>query len=189
MEKIVFSVIGIYLILCLVAYYFIFRKHHKRNNISLDEEIHLFPKFLSITTISIAIIALGFYFFYHAALNTFDREEVVKSIILGIFAISATVINYINYLKRNLQDLDQEIHEENRKKDIKISEIILLIVFLILALTPLYKIPTFIRLFDFKKEFYIELGKSLLITISSLFLLFNINPLNFKEKIFKRKGK
>lgn len=185
----IFTVIGIYVLLCGLAYYLIFREHHKRNKVELGELIELVTKFYSITTISILMICFGIYLFIQAAINRYDLEEVIDNLALGIFIISAVVFNYINYLKNSLKDFNQEIRIENQKKNAKIGQILEIIIFILLALTPIYRIPTFNRLKEYKPELYIEIVKSCLISISSIFLLYNLNPLNIKEKIFKKKDK
>lgn len=186
-NKIVFLSIGVYLIICGIVYYILFNKHHKKNKVELNELVELITKFYSITTVSLIILGCGLYLFINAAIYRYDKEEVVRSILLGIFIISATVINYINYIKRALKDYDEELRAENKKRNIKIGEIIEIFILSILMLMPLIKIPVFMRLKDFKNELYIEIAKSVLISISSLFLLYNLNPLNIKGKIFRKK--
>lgn len=185
----IFTVIGIYILICGLAYYLIFRKHHKKNKVEIGELVELITKFYSITTISILMICFGIYLFIQAAINRYDLEEVIDNLALGIFIISAVVFNYINYLKNSLKDFNQEIRIENQKKNAKIGQILEIIIFILLALTPIYRIPTFNRLKEYKSKLYIEIAKSCLISISSIFLLYNLNPLNIKEKIFKKKDK
>ncbi len=188
-KQILFILVGVYIFLVGLAYFLIFRKHHKRNKVEIDELISLVARFFSVTTISFIMIGCGIYLFRNAAIHKYDIEEVRSSLVLGMFIISATVLNYINYIKRSLKDYDEEIRQEKRKKDIKIGEILLLIVLLVLMFVPAIKIPTFIKLKEFQKELYIEIAKSVLISISSIFLLYNLNPIGIKDKIFKKKDK
>ena len=182
-------IIGIYFLLCGIAYFLIFRKHHKRNKVKIGELVEPVTKFYGITTITILMIFCGLYLFADAAINRYDLEEVISDLVLGVFIISAVVLNYINYLKNSLKDYNQEVREENQKKNAKIGQILELIIFIILVFTPVYKIPTFIRLSEFKINLYWEIIKSVLISISSVFLLYSLNPLDIKGKIFKKKDK
>lgn len=183
-----FAIVGIYIILCGFIYFLIFRKHHKRNEVKLDELVGLVTKFYSLTTISVLMIGFGFYLFANAATYRYDREEVIKSILIGIFIITAVVINYINYLKNSLKDFDKAVREENRKRNMHIGEILELIIFTFFIFMPVFKIPVFIKLKDFKNELYMEIAKSVMISCSSMFLIYNLNPLEIKEKIFKNKN-
>lgn len=188
-RNIVFILVGVYLIFVGILYFLIFRKHHKRNKVEIDELISLVAKFYSLTTISLIMIGCGIYLFRNAAIYKYDIEEVRNSLILGVFIISATILNYINYIKKSLNDYNEEIRQEKRKKDLKIGEILLLIILIIFIFIPIIKIPNFIKLKDFRNELYIEIAKSVLISISSVFLLYNLNPTGIKDKIFKKKDK
>ena len=56
--NIVTLILGIYLIAIGVAYYFIFRKHHKKNKVELDELVSLVTKFYTLTMFSTLMIIL-----------------------------------------------------------------------------------------------------------------------------------
>lgn len=187
--NIIFILVGLYIIALGIIYFLIFRKHHKRNKVEIDELIELVSKFFSLTTISLFIIGCGIYLFRNAAIHRYDNEEVRNSIILGIFIISATVLNYINYLKKSLKDFEEEVRQEKRKNDFKIGQIILLVLLIVFMLMPILRIPTFLKLKEFKEKLYFEIGKTVLLSISSIFLLYNLDPMGIKELIFRKKDK
>lgn len=179
--------IGIYLVVLGIIYYIIFHKHHKRNKIEFSELITLVTKFYSITILSTILIIIGIYVIILADYYKEDRNQVIISLILGIIIISATIINYIFYIKRNLKDLDPEIREKEKKNNIKIGEILELIFFTIFIFTPIWRIPEFMNLTEDKKRLVIEIIKSFLLCIASLFVLFSLNPLDIKGKLHKKK--
>ncbi len=108
-----------------------------------------------------------------------ERIEVISRILLGIIIASVTIINFIFYLKRNLQDMNQEIKEENKKRTMKIGEILELIFFTIFLFTPIWRIPNFIKLHE-SSELIVEIGKSIFLSFLSIILLYNLNPMNIK---------
>ena len=118
-----------------------------------------------------------------------DRTDVIIYVSCGILIISATVINYIFYIKRNLKDLNPDIREKIKKNNIKIGEIIEFIFFIIFALTPIWRIPVFIELFEDKRRLIIEMIKAFALSIASIILLFSLNPININEKIDKLKNR
>ncbi len=118
-----------------------------------------------------------------------DRTDVIIYVSCGILIISATVINYIFYIKRNLKDLNPDIREKIKKNNIKIGEIIEFIFFIIFALTPIWRIPVFIELFEDKRRLIIEIIKAFTLSIASIILLFSLNPININEKIDKLKNR
>lgn len=164
-------------------YYVIFHKHHKRNNVEISELISLVTKFYSLTIISTIIIICGILCIFDANSYKDERREVISRVSLGIVIISATIINYIFYIKRNLKDFNQEIREETKKKTMKIGEILELILFTIFLFFPIIRIPEFIGLFSNKNKFIIEIFKSLLLSVASLFLLYKLNPLDIRNKL------
>ncbi len=182
--------IGIYLIVLGIMYYFIFHKHHKRNKVEFNELISLLTKYYSLSIISTIIIILGVQCFVFAKQSNYDRNEVILYIFTGILIISATLINYIFYIKRNLRDYNPVTREHNKQVTLKIGEVLELIIFIIFILMPIWRIPVFIDLFDNKKEMIIEILKSFLLSTAAIILIFNLNPLNVKEKLanfFKEK--
>ncbi len=181
-----FILAGVYFVVLGVIYYLIFHKHHKRNKVELNELVVLVPKFYSVAILSSLIIIFGIICIIDANSFKEDRNEVITQILFGILIISITIINFIFYIKRNLKDFDTEIREENKRRTIKIGEILQLIFLIVFLLMPIWRIPEFIKLFDNKKEMIIEILKSFVFTIISVILLYNLNPLDIKEKL---KGK
>ena len=117
-----------------------------------------------------------------------ERIEVISRVSLGIIIISITIINFIFYIKRNLKDLDLDlnIREENKKQTMKIGEILELIIFTIFLFMPIWRIPNFIELYQNNKGVIVEILKSIFISLLSLLLLYNLNPMDIKEKIGKK---
>ena len=181
-----FILAGVYFVVLGVIYYLIFHKHHKRNKVELNELVVLVPKFYSVAILSSLIIIFGIICIIDANSFKEDRNEVITQILFGILIISITIINFIFYIKRNLKDFDTEIREENKRRTIKIGEILQLIFLIVFLLMPIWRIPEFINLFDNKKEMIIEILKSFVFTIISVILLYNLNQLDIKEKL---KGK
>lgn len=177
-------VLGVYLIAIGILYYVIYHKHHKRNKVELDELVTLVTKFYSLTMLSTFFIYIGGACMFMANAVKYDRSEVMLHIVVGIIIISATIINYIFYIKKSLIDYDPNIRAENKKRTIKIGEVLELIFFLIFMLMPLWRISSFIEITD-KKELVIEILKSLGISIASTVLLIALNPVDVKGKIKK----
>lgn len=177
-------ILGVYLIAIGILYYVIYHKHHKRNKVELDELVTLVTKFYSLTMLSTFFIYLGGVCMFTANAVKYERSEVVLHIVLGIIIISATIINYIFYIKKSLIDYDPDIRAESRKRTIKIGEILELIFLLIFILMPIWQIPTFLELTE-KSEIIIEVLKTFGISIVSIVLLMVLNPVNIKEKIRK----
>ena len=188
----VFSVVlGLYLIALGVIYFLVFHKHHKRNELDFSEMIPLITKFYSITIISTLLIILGIYTILLANSYKDEREEVITHVSLGIIIITATICYYISYIKKSLKDLNQEVRAANKKRTIKIGEILELIFFTIFMLMPLWRIPVFIELWGETKDFLIELARSVGISVAAVLLLVTLNPNDIKGKIkkaFVKKG-
>ena len=183
---------GLYIIAIGVAYYFIYRKHHKRNKIKLDELITLVSKFYVTTIITTIAIVLGIVCIIGANAVKYDKTEMIFSIFFGIGIITIAVINFVFYIKRSLKDLDLEIREKERKATIKIGEILELIFFIIFITMPLWRIPKFIEVIENKKELITELVRAFGLCIAALFLLNALNPIDIKgkvKKLFTKKDK
>ena len=149
----------------------------------LFELVELVTKFYSLTLLSILLIGVGFFLILNAVTYKYDRMEVITSVSLGIFINIVVVYNYIVYIRKSLQDFNQEIREEEKKRTIKIGEILELIIFTIMMFTPVWRIPYLIDIYDNKREFTIEIIKVFVISIAAIFLLYNLNPMNIKEKV------
>ena len=181
--SIITIIFGIYIAIIGVAYYFIFRKHHKKNKVQLDELISLVVSFYTLTMISTIAIAIGIACILNANTFKYDRAQVIANVFIGIAIISITIINYVFYIKRNLKDMENTEREAKRKATIKIGEILELIFFTIFILMPIWRIPTFIDVIDDKKELIKELVRSFGLCIAALILLNALNPLDIKGKM------
>ncbi len=177
--------IGLYLLVVGIVYYLIFRKHHKRNEVELFELVNLVTKFFVITTVSIIVIVFGIDFILMANQYLETRSDVIAAIITGILLISATIINYIFYLKRALKDYEVVERQENKKRTLQIGEWLQLIFFVIMIFMPIIRIPYFIKVFEDKVELATDIFRSFLISFAAMFVLYNLNPLNIKEKLLK----
>lgn len=172
-----------------VIYYVVFHKHHKRNKIDLSELISLVTRFYTRTTIAVILVIAGGYCIITANDYREDRSEVIANIIFGIAIISATIINYIFYLRESLRDPNPEIREQNKKATIKIGEILEVIIFSIFILMPIWCIPHFINLVPKKEELIKELIIVFAISFASLFLMYALNPIDIKGKLKKLDSK
>lgn len=177
---------GIYFIVVGIIYYLIFNKHHKRNKVEMFEVIKLVTKFYVLITISIGIIFFGIKIIIDTNAYKETRSDVVSGLFLGIIVISSSIINFIFYIKRSLKDFNNEIREKQKKRDLKIGEILELIFFIIFLFTPIWSIPYFINVFDNRNLFIISLIKTLIVACFSAFLLYMLNPLDIKNRM-KRK--
>lgn len=177
--------IGLYLLLVGLAYFLIFRKHHKRNEVEIFELVNLVTKFFVITTVSIVVIVFGIDCILVANQYLETRSDVIGAIITGILLISVTIINYIFYLKRALQDYEIVERQENKKKTLQIGEWLQLIFFIIMIFMPIIRIPYFIKVFEDKVELAKDIFRSFFISFAAMFVLYSLNPLNIKEKLLK----
>ena len=185
-------IFGVYLIAIGIAYYFIFRKHHKKNKVQFDELITLVTKFYTLTMLTTVGVIVGFACILYANTFKYDRSQVIAGVLLGIIIITVTIINYIFYIKRNLKDMDDSAREKVRKATIKIGEVIELIFFTIFILMPIWRIPKFIEVISDKKELILELVRAFGLCIAALFLMNALNPINIKGKLkemFTKKDK
>ena len=184
-----FLVIGLYLALVAISYALIFYKHHKRNHVEVFELIELFTKYFAVVTLTliISIIGVDFILVAHEYIDT--RVDVIVNVSIGIAIISAAIIHLIFYVKKRLKDFDPDLREADQKHNKKIGEILELIVFIILLTTPLWRIPSFIELYnpENNKEFIKAIIEAFAICISAGFLLLAYNPLDINpifSKIF-----
>ena len=183
-------IIGLLYVIALgVIYYLLFHKHHKRNKIDFSELITLVTRFYTRTTIAIILVVAGGYCIIVANDYRENRSEVVANIVFGIAIISATIINYIFYLRESLRDPNPEIREQNKKATIKIGEILELIIYSIFILMPIWCIPHFINLVPRRDELIKEVIIVFAISFSSLFLMYALNPMDIKGKFKKLDSK
>lgn len=176
-------ILGIYLIVIGILYYVIFHKHHKKNKVELNELVTLVTKFYSLTMLSTLLIYVGVSSIIMANSYKDERSQVIMYVLTGIAIISATIINYIFYIKRNLKDYDPVVREATKKRILQIGEILEFIFFTIFILMPIWQIPRFTEVIADKKQLVIELVKAFTISIASIILMISINPIDIKEKI------
>lgn len=172
--------VGLYIIILGIAYFLIFRKHHKRNHVEIFELVSLVTKFFVITTISIIIILFGVDCIITSHEYSDVRSDVIAGLTLGIVIISGTIINYIFYLKDALRDYIIAERTENNRRTQRIGEILQLICFIMVICMPLWRIPYFIKVFDDKQELWTDLIRSFVISFVAMFVLYNLNPLDFR---------
>ena len=177
---------GLYLLAIVVSYWLIFRKHHKRNHVEIFELVNLVTKYFVVTTVSILLIIFGIDCIITANQYIETRRDVIAGVSLGIVIISATIIYYIKYIKSSLIDYDMEVREATNKKSLRIGEILQLICLILIILLPLWRIPYFIKVFDDRKELIIDLVRSFAISFAAMFVLYNMNPLEFREYLSKK---
>ena len=178
---------GLYLLLLVLIYYIIFHKHHKRNKVETFELLELFTNYFVTTTISIILILVGINLIKEAHCVRDSRSDVITYLTMSIAIMSGTVINYYFFIKRNLKDFDPDLRANFKKRVSDIGEILELIIFGLLALSPIIGIPKFISVSYEKKLLIKYIIISILLSISSIFLLHEINPLDIKNKFFKKK--
>ncbi len=59
------------------------------------------------------------------------------------------------------------------------------IFFTIFILTPLWRIPAFIRIYKENGKLILEIIKSVILSVVSIFLMYQLNPIDIKNKIHK----
>lgn len=186
------GIILIFFIITGISYYCFFGKHHKRNEMNFSEIYPLVINYLVLSIISTLILILGIDIVFTGYIYNDEVAEVLKSLIVGLTIISLVIINFIFYIKKHRMDLIQSDREENEKQTSNIAEWIEIIIFILLILFAIFNIFRHISFID-KVEKYKNIIGSILCICASVFLLYNLNPLNIKEKIkflfLKMKGK
>ena len=178
-----FSVI-IFLVICLISYYFIYKEHHKRNNLKFHE---IFPRvitYLILCIISFFVLLYGIDIVFTGYVYNDEIYEIIKEFITGFAIISVVIINFIFQIKKNKADLIQEEREAQDAKDSKIAEIMEIVIFSLMFILPIFNIFRYINYID-KAEKIRQIVFGILFMITSAFLLFTMNPLDIKGKIKK----
>lgn len=178
-------VLIVYMAFCIISYYFIFRNHHKKNKVEYFELMQLFTNYFVTMSMSFIAIFAGIKCFDFAYQNMDDRSTMISYIVFGIAIISATIIYFIYYIKRNLKDFDPVERVNFKKRVMFIGELLELICFIALAFMPLYMIG------EMKAEYLLgdktalikTILKSFAVSIVSIFLIFELNPMDVKGKI------
>lgn len=178
-----FSVI-IFLVICLISYYFIYKEHHKRNKLKFHE---IFPRvitYLILCIISFFVLLYGIDIVFTGYVYNDEIYEIIKEFITGFAIISVVIINFIFQIKKNKADLIQEEREAQDAKDSKIAEIIEIVIFSLMFILPIFNIFRYINYID-KAEKIRQIVFGILFMVTSAFLLFTMNPLDIKGKIKK----
>ncbi len=79
------------------------------------------------------------------------------------------------------------VREENKKYILKVGEILELIFFTIFCLTPIWRIPAYIGMYKNNQSIVLPIIKSISLSIASIFLMYQLNPLDIKSKFLKNK--
>ena len=174
--------IVIFLVICLISYYFIFKKHHKKNKLKFHEIYPRVINYIILCIISFFVILFGIDRVFTGYIYNDEIYEIIKEFITGFAIISVVIINFIFYIKRNRVDLIQEEREAQDIKDSKIAEIIEIIIFLLMFILPIINIFRYINYID-KEEKIRQIVFGVLFMITSAFLLFSMNPLDIRGKI------
>lgn len=172
---IAFAIIG-------VSYYLLFAEHHKRNKMQFGEIYPLVINYFVLSLISIFIFFFGIDCVLTGYVYNDEIAEVIKELILGFTIIILVILNFIFYTKKHKIDLIQEEREAKEEKTAKIAEWIQLIIFLLLIIVPIFNIFKYINFID-KMIKYKQIVSSLICIISAIVLMYNLNPLDIRNKI------
>ena len=178
-----FSVIS-FLIISLISYYFLFKEHHRRNELKFHE---IYPRVISyivLCVISFLVFLFGLDRVFTGYVYNDEIAEVIKEFVTGFAIISVVIINFIFYIKRNKVDLIQEEREAQDEKDSKIAEVIEIILCIIMFFLPLFNMFRYINYVD-KTERLRQIIFGILFMITAVFLLFGLNPFDIRGKIKK----
>ena len=146
----------------------------------------LIINFYVLCIISIIALAFGIDIIINAYTYTEERIDVIINMIMGISIISITISNFVFYIRRHLTDFNDIERKEKNIKNSKIGEWLQLIILFIFSFSPIWNIPHFIEIKNYKEELYRQISISIIVMITSLFLIYQLNPLNIKNKILKK---
>ena len=176
--------IVLFLVISLISYYLIFKEHHKKNKLKFHEIYPRVINYIILCIISFLVLLFGIDRVFTGYVYNDEIYEVIKEFITGFTIISIVIINFIFYIKRNKVDLIQEMREAQDEKDSKIAEIIEIILFALMFFLPLFNIFRYINYID-EVERTRQIVFGILFMLTSLFLLFSLNPLDIRGKIKK----
>jgi len=165
-----------------VSYYFLFKEHHKRNQMTFSEIYPLVIEYAVMCVISILLLIFGVSSVMNGYVNNDEVREVIKELTVGLVIISLVIIHFIFWVKKHRQDLNTEVREEEEKKTSHIAEWIEIIIFVIIIIASIYNIFKYAQFID-KVEKYRQISISVLCIIASCILINNLNPLKIKDKI------
>ena len=180
----------IYMIICIGSYYLIFNKHHKRNNLKDFEILKSFTNYFVTLSMTVVVMFIGIQFFKEASNNLDDRSTEITFLIWAILIITGAICNFIFFIKRNLKDLDPAIRISYEKRMMKTAEILEIICFGLFIFMPLWlKVPLKIAYADGDKQLFAKyLAASIISPFTSIFLLYQLNPLDIRNRIKKQFG-
>lgn len=180
----------IYMIICIGSYYLIFNKHHKRNNLKDFEILKSFTNYFVTLSMTVVVMFIGIQFFKEASNNLDDRSTEITFLIWAILIITGAICNFIFFIKRNLKDLDPAIRISYEKRMMKTAEILEIICFGLFIFMPLWlKVPLKIAYVDGDKQLFAKyLAASIISPFTSIFLLYQLNPLDIRNRIKKQFG-
>lgn len=178
--KEVLIVLGIALIG--LSYYLIFRKHHKKNEMTFAEIYPLVIEYFAISIISIMLLAVGIGCIVRGCINNDEIAEVIKEFAIGIIIISLTILHFIFWVKTHKVDLETDKREEKEVKTTNIAEWIELIAFILIIIASIFNIVKYAQFLDETEKFR-QISTSVLCILASFILLYNINPLKIKDKV------
>ena len=181
----------IYMIICIGSYYLIFNKHHKRNNLKDFEILKSFTNYFVTLSMTVVVMFIGIQFFKEASNNLDDRSTEITFLIWAILIITGSICNFIFFIKRNLKDLDPAIRISYEKRMMKTAEILEIICFGLFIFMPLWlKVPLKIAYADGDKQLFAKyLAASIISPFTSIFLLYQLNPLDIRNRIKKQFGR
>ena len=180
----------IYMIVCIGSYYLIFNKHHKRNNLKDFEILKSFTNYFVTLSMTVVVMFIGIQFFKEASNNLDDRSTEITFLIWAILIITGAICNFIFFIKRNLKDLDPAIRISYEKRMMKTAEILEIICFGLFIFMPLWlKVPLKIAYADGDKQLFAKyLAASIISPFTSIFLLYQLNPLDIRNRVKKQFG-
>ena len=180
----------IYMIICIGSYYLIFNKHHKRNNLKDFEILKSFTNYFVTLSMTVVVMFIGIQFFKEASNNLDDRSTEITFLIWAILIITGAICNFIFFIKRNLKDLDPAIRISYEKRMMKTAEILEIICFGLFIFMPLWlKVPLKIAYADGDKQLFAKyLAASIILPFTSIFLLYQLNPLDIRNRVKKQFG-
>ena len=170
------------LIIIGVSYYLLFKEHHKRNEMTFSEVYPLVIEYIVMSIISIILLLVGLNCIVTGYTYTDEIKEVIKELIIGFATIILVILHFIFWVKKHRLDLEVSEREENEKRTADIAEWIELIVLIAMIIAAIFNIVKYIPFIDIAEKIKQIIG-SILVIIASLVLLYNLNPLEIKDKI------
>ena len=134
-----FSII-LFFIVCFVSYFFIFKEHHKKNELKFHEIFPLIIHYLILCIISFFVLMFGIDRVLMGYVYNEEIYEVINEFITGFSIISVVIINFIFYIKKHKIDLIKEEREETVENTEKIAEIIEFIILILVFFIPIANI-------------------------------------------------